>query len=107
MGSFQQIKMKKACIYLSIILELLMMSSIQATTLTKAVDNCKPEKLSALPPQLQSICVTLLKRILESEYVRNERAYNNLDGPYDDLQKLMNGEGDPNHVFLRFGRSGI
>merc|ERR1712227_203206 len=66
----------------------------QATTLTKAFENCKPEKIAVLPEQLQKICMTLMNKILESDYDNG------------DVRNLLdNGEIDPNHVFLRFGRA--
>merc|ERR1712112_668846 len=66
----------------------------QSTTLTKAFENCRPEKIAVLPEQLQKICMSLMNKILESDYDNG------------DVRNLLdNGEIDPNHVFLRFGRA--
>merc|ERR1712227_543842 len=81
----------------------------QSTTLTKAFENCRPEKIAVLPEQLQKICMSLMNKILESDYddlkllVRSQRA-SSVDNA--DVHELLdNGEIDPNHVFLRFGRA--
>jgi len=72
-----------------------MVTSTHGTSLTKAVDNCKPEKLAALPLQLQNICMTLLEKILESDY----------DSANENNASFGKEAADPNHIFLRFGRS--
>jgi len=87
-----------------------MVTSTHGTSLTKAVDNCKPEKLAALPLQLQNICMTLLEKILESDYddlkllIRSQRA-SSLDSANENNESFGKEAADPNHIFLRFGRS--
>jgi len=80
---------------ISAFLAFLMVTSTHGTSLTKAVDNCKPEKLAALPLQLQNICMTLLEKILESDY----------DSANENNESFGKEAADPNHIFLRFGRS--
>eukprot|EP00090_Calanus_glacialis_P017587 TRINITY_DN27348_c0_g1_i1.p1 TRINITY_DN27348_c0_g1~~TRINITY_DN27348_c0_g1_i1.p1 ORF type:complete len:113 (+),score=22.57 TRINITY_DN27348_c0_g1_i1:26-340(+) len=78
---------------------LMNINTSHSNPLARAIENCQPGIMYRLPKKLQIICISLLSNIKEME--------EESDLPLDPAlyQTTHKRTKDPDHVFLRFGRS--